>query len=104
MVESILQFNITAWYGNLNVKDKNKLSKIVNIAGKVIVKSQRQLGDVFDRAVLRKARQISADTLHPLNSEFELLPSGRRFRVPRASRNIYKRSFIPHAIQALNVN
>lgn len=104
LVESILQFNITAWYGNLNVKDKNKLSKIVNTAGKVIGKSQRQLGDVFDKAVLRKARQISTDTLHPLNSEFELLPSGRRFRVPRASRNIYKRSFIPHAIQELNLN
>jgi len=51
LVESILQFNITAWYGNLNVKDKNKLSKIVNIAGKVIGKSQRQLRDAFDMAV-----------------------------------------------------
>ena len=56
----------------------------------------------FDRAVLKKARQISVDASHPLNSEFELLPSGRRFRVPRVGRNIYKRSFIPHAIQVLN--
>ena len=29
LVESILQFNINAWYGNLSGKNKNKLSKIV---------------------------------------------------------------------------
>ena len=102
LVETVLSYNMTAWYGNLNVKNKNKLSKIVKIAGKLTGKPQKQLCDIFDRAVNRKARKISGDASHPLNSAFELLPSGRRYRVPRASRNIYKKSFIPCAILALN--
>ena len=102
LVESILSLNITTWYGNLSVKSKNKLSKIVNIAGKVISKSQKKLCNIFDSAVHRKAKHITADTSHPLHSEFELLLSGHRFRVPRTSQNIYKKSFIPHAIQVLN--
>ncbi len=52
---SILSFNITAWYGNLSVKSKNKLYKTVNIAGKGIGKSQKQLCDIFNSAVHRKA-------------------------------------------------
>ena len=70
LVESILSFNITAWYGNLSVKNKNKLSKIVNIAEKVIGKSQKQLCNIFDSAVLRKAKHITADT--------SLTPSGAK--------------------------
>ncbi len=35
-VESILQFHITAWYGNLGVRSKNKLQRIVRIAGEII--------------------------------------------------------------------
>lgn len=75
LVENILQFNVTASCGNLNVKDKNEFSKIVNIAGKVIksTKPQNRLADVSDSVVLREARQISGDASHPINSESELL-------------------------------
>lgn len=102
LVESILQFNIAAWYGNLNVMQKKQFSSIVKLAGKVVGKLQRPLCEGFQCAVVRKARQISGDSSHPLHSQFEMLPSGHRFRVPRVSRNIYKKYFIPHAIQALN--
>ena len=39
------------------------------------------LSEITDRAVLRKARSISADSPHPLElyNEFRLLPSARRF-------------------------
>ncbi len=67
---------MTTWYSSLNVKSKNKLFKIVKI-GKIIGKPHKQLCNIFDRAVSRKAKKISGDTSHPLNSEFELLPSGR---------------------------
>ena len=35
--------NIPAGCGNMSVKDKNKLSKMVNVAGKVIGPSQKQV-------------------------------------------------------------
>lgn len=39
---------------------------------------------------------------HPLHSESELLPSGRRYRLPMANRNIHKKSFIPGAVTIIN--
>ncbi len=71
-VESILSFKITARYGNLSVKSKNKLSKTVNTAEKVTGESQKQLCNIFDGAAHRKAKHITADTSHPLHSECEL--------------------------------
>lgn len=40
----------------MSAKDKNKLSKIVNVAGKVIGQSQKQLCDIFDNVTLTKPR------------------------------------------------
>lgn len=99
LFESILSFNVTAWYDSLSVKSKNTLSKIVNIARKVIGKSQKQLCNIFDSAVQRKGKYIAADTLQPPDSEFILLPSGRQFRAPKARHNIHKKSFIPYGIE-----
>ena len=103
LVESILTFNSSAWFGNLGAKHRNQLESIVRTASKVIGKSQRPLAGLVNTATLRKAKQICGDATHPLHKEFELLPSGRRYRAPRVLRNIYKKSFIPLAIQALNL-
>ena len=35
-IESVLSFSIICWYGNLNVKDKAVLAKIVKVSGKII--------------------------------------------------------------------
>ena len=35
LVESVLTFNIVVWYGNLGVKGKAKLARIVGMAGKI---------------------------------------------------------------------
>ena len=54
------------------------------------------------RALLRKARAVSADPSHPLHAEFELLPSGRRYRTTRCSKVKFRNSFVPSAIRTLN--
>ena len=55
-IESVLMFAMIAWYGNLNIRDKNHLSHIVKVAGKVF--SQSPLMVIFDQQVLRKAWSI----------------------------------------------
>jgi len=35
LIESILTFNMAMWYGNLNVKGRSKLQRIVNLASKI---------------------------------------------------------------------
>lgn len=55
-----------------------------------------------DEQILNKTRKIINDPSHPLHCEFVLLPSGRRFRVPNANKNIFKNSFVPKGIRAIN--
>ena len=89
------------WYGNLNIKGRTKLQRIVNLASKIIGKAQKHLSCIYKEVLRKKAVKIANDPSHP-RSEFELLPSGRRYKVPKANRNLFKHSFIPNAIKALN--
>ena len=55
LVESILTFNIVTFYGHLTVKQKNRLSKIVNIATKLINLKQKSLNDLYQQAISKKS-------------------------------------------------
>ena len=102
LIESILMFNSVAWYGNLTVRDKSRLNKVVNVAGKVVGRKQKQPSELYNVIMKKKADRIVYDQSHPLNGSFELLPSGRRLRAARAKRNLYRNSFIPSAIRIFN--
>ena len=67
----------------------------------MIGRPQKTLDDLHSTAVHRKTHILDDDT-HPLHSEFELLPLGRRYRVHMARKKIYKDSFIPNAISMVN--
>ena len=102
-IESILTFSMVCWYGNLNEKDKKRISKIVNICSKIIGDQQTSLSELFDKRVIRKANSIlNSKFEHPLECEFDPLPSGRRFRVPILKTNRSKHFFINRVIGYLN--
>ena len=82
LIESVLSFNLVSWYGNVFVKNKARLARVVNQAGKIVGIKQLQLYDLYQLALRRKAVQIYHDSTHPLNSTFETLPSDRRPRMP----------------------
>ena len=58
--------------------------------------------DLYLTAVERKTARILDDAKHPLFSQFQKLRSGRRYKVPIARKNVYKKYFIPSAISVLN--
>ena len=89
LIESILMFNAVSWYGNLSVKDKARLNRVVNVAGKVVGRNQKQPSELYGVAVKKKANKIVGDRTHPLNDCFELLPSGRRLRHAQAKLGRY---------------
>ena len=101
-IESVISFSIICWFGNLNVKDKNNLKRIVTTASKICGVKFNSLDLVFQRQVLKKAKAIRADNAHPLNSEYKMLPSGARLETSSAKKNRHKFSFVPLSIQALN--
>ena len=101
-IESVISFSIICWYGNLCIKDKNSLGKIVRAASKITGVTFNSLDHIFATQMLKKAKSICVDNTHPLSSEYKLLQSGRRFTVPLATKNRYKYSFVPVSIKALN--
>ena len=88
LVESVLTFNIVVWYGNLGVKRKAKLARIVGMAGKITGAKQDSLSDLYLTAVERKTARILDDAKHRLFSQFQKLQSGRRYKVPIARTNV----------------
>ena len=84
-IESFLTFSFLSWFGGLNVKIKNVLNKVVNVYGKVVGERQEQFSQLCERCVVWKARMIVEDNNHVLAKHYELLPSGRQFRVPKSN-------------------
>ena len=102
LVESVLTFNIVVWYGNLGVKGKTKLARIVGMAGKITGAKQDSPSDLYLTAVERKTTRILDDAKRHLFSQFQKLRSSRGYKVPIARKNVYKKSFIPSAVSVLN--
>ena len=67
------------------MKSKNVLNKVVNVCGKVVRERQEHLRQLYERRVVRKARVTVDDNSHVLAKCYEILPSGKRFRVPKSN-------------------
>ena len=103
VLESIIRYGITAWYGNLSVQLKTQLNRLVQQAMKIMnVKNHAPLQTIYEQSIMRQARKIVSDQTHILHAEYQLLPSGRRYRVPRSRLNRYKHSFVPTSVRFLN--
>ncbi len=70
LVESIQSFHMIMWYGNLNLKGRNKLQKTVSMASKILGKPQKQLSRMYNELLRCKAGRIIKDPSHPLYSQF----------------------------------
>ena len=100
-IESVLTFSLVCWFGNMSVKNKNRLSRFVNICSKITGTQQASLSLLYDKQLRRKAHSIMSIEDHPLRQEFEALPSGRRLKVPKFRTNRARLSFVPRAISLL---
>jgi len=101
-IQSVLTLCIVVWYGGLSTINKHKLVRLVNVASKVVGVQLPQLQQIYNKRVRGKANQILNYSDHPLFGEFNLLPSGRRFRLPMLRTRRARDSFIPVAIRNLN--
>ncbi len=81
MLESLIHYGITVWFGNLSVQLKNKLPHIHKTATNIIgIKQYEPIQTLYEQAVMRRAIIISTDPNHPLFSKYQPLPSGKRLR------------------------
>ncbi len=65
-IESILTFSIIYWHGNLSVKVKNALSRIVKDSSKMLGTEQSSHTDLYNRQVVWKANSILSASDHPM--------------------------------------
>ena len=101
-IELILSFSLVSWFGNLSLKNRSSLNQTVKWSGRLIGESQCDPASLHTRQLQQITSLILKDDSHPLHSEFQLLPSGRRFIVPRCRTQQYKNSFVPAAITQMN--
>ena len=101
-LESVLTFGFVCWFGGLSVANKNVLERVVRVSGKVIGERQCGMGELYERRVVRKGRAIAMDSSHVLAKLFDLLPSGRRYRVIKCKKQRFTKSFVNRAILLMN--
>lgn len=103
VLESIVKYGVTVWFGNLSIQLKSKLSHLVLTALKTVGNEESlNLQQLFENSTLNQVQKIVGDQTHFLHSKYELLPSGRRYRVPLCKLNRYKNSFVPVSTRMLN--
>ena len=100
-IESVLTFSFICWFGSLTV-DRCRLSNIVRMCGRIAGVSLQELAVLYRARATRKAHTILSDPTHPLASQYRLLPSGRRYMVPRQRTNRLRNSFVPISIGLIN--
>lgn len=102
-IESVLRYGITSWFGNILVKSKTQINNLVKTAGKIMgAPAPLSPQELYDQAVGRQTRSLLSDQTHPLYPEYQLLQSGRRYRVPLCKHNRYKHSFVPVSVKQVN--
>ena len=102
VVESVLTFSITVWYGSTSKQDRDRLERVVKSASRIIGRQLPSIASIYADRSTSRARKIAADQSHPANHLFQLLPSGRRYRALRTRTERFKNSFYPHAVRTLS--
>lgn len=103
VIESVLTSCITVWFGNLTLKEKKALNKVVRSASRTIGCTLPLLEVTYKARLLNRALKLVNDASgHPAGAFFKMLPSGRRYRSVKCSTDRHLNSFFPQAVITLN--
>ncbi len=95
VIESVLCFSITVWFGSASKSDIRRLQRTVRTAERIIGVHLPSLQDLYYSRVKKRAGNIITDPSHPGHDLFALLPSGRRYRSLCTRTSRHKNSFFP---------
>ncbi|KAM3612195.1 uncharacterized protein V6R79_004430 [Siganus canaliculatus] len=77
-IESVITFNISAWFGSLSSIHRNPLNKIITMSSKIIGLEQESLINIYNRRVKSKDRELLfireyCTVLKPLTEALDIL-------------------------------
>ncbi len=101
-IESILCASITVWFSLATKYDLRRLRRVDRTAERIIGITLPILQELYLSRVSKRAGKITLDPWHPSHSLFELLPSGRRYRVLSTRTTRHRNRFFPQAIHLMN--
>ena len=101
-IESLLTWNITAWYGNTTEQEKAALQRVVRSAERTLGGQLPSLDTIYTQRCKAKTDRILKDPSHPGHRLFCLLRSGRRYRSLEAKGGRLWNSFFHRAMRYLN--
>ncbi|XP_069796836.1 uncharacterized protein [Narcine bancroftii] len=96
-VESTLGGCITAWFGDANSQDKNKLQGVVNSACNIIGIRLDSIKDIHMRWCLKKATSILKDPHHPGHALFASI--GEKVQEPESKDSAAQGQLLPRCHQ-----
>ena len=102
IIESVLTFSITVWFGRASYEEKSQLETLVRCASKIIGLTLPTIESVYHTRCVHKSKKIVRDATHPANHLFELLKSGKRYRSVKAKTTRFRNSFYLEAIRYMN--
>ena len=101
VIESVLTFSITVWYGSLTAGDNDRIDRIVFTASKIIGLCLDPIQSIYIKRSKKKVNAILACKDHPASQLFVCLPSGRRYRSILAKTDRFINSFYIKSIREL---
>ena len=102
IIESVVTFSITVRFGRASYEKKAKLETLVRCASKIIGLTLPTIESVYLTRCMRKSKNSVRDATHSANHFFELLQSGKRYRIVKAKTTRFRNSFYLEAIRYKN--
>ena len=102
VIERVLTFSITVWYGSASVHDKNLLDGIVGVASKLTGCELPSLESLYITRTQRKVRCLTSDQHYPAHHLLQCLPAEKRFTTIKTRTSRFKNSFYPKAVQIMS--
>ena len=102
VIESILCFSLTVYYGNSNKKDLKRLNNITRKASKIIGIECVSLSELFCKYCCARTKSIVTNCKHPLYNLYVKMRSSEHFISRRCLTCRLLRSFVPESIRQHN--
>ena len=101
VVASVWRYCLLCWGGNVSQGGRDKITRIVNQAGRMIGEPRQNLEDVYADLLITKLTNVMDDASHPLHDLLagQLISRSGRMRLPSVVTGRYFSSFVPQAIR-----